>query len=411
MMVWGSYNTGMETFREPGFPTNAVNLFHGLRAFGALGAAYIASLVLLARRPLPRWPFGGPLGLCAVYGCVGIISAVFLSDDLLSALYWGLQYGCVLMVLWAVLTAPDPLPGLAWIFDINWLVAGAILAVVLGSIFLVEGVTFQPGGYLISSGGDSRMLEVFGMPTTRATGIGRYAGVVGLVALSKIGRGKWMSLFWGMVVLAVAYTLLLTASRTPTLAFMAGAFCVLWLRIPTKIIALSVTYLAVLGLAGAFEAILEFLTRGYSRPELILSGRVGVWLEGLALFWKSPVVGFGFHADRIFVHGEHMHNTVLHALVQSGVLGTLALMGAVLGSWLYILVPRRSRAAESSPVPVEIPAVLMFFTVSMVAESTVAFFGAVWLMAAPAMAYVQAVRSGAVDPRPSPGRIEEEARG
>jgi O-antigen ligase len=68
-----------------------------------------------------------------------------------------------------------------------------------------------------------------------------------------------------------------------------------------------------------------------------LSGRtIGVWHEGWGLFLESPLLGFGFHADRIFLEGQHMHNSLLHALVQTGLIGTVLFILAFIWAWIIL---------------------------------------------------------------------------
>jgi len=86
-----------------------------------------------------------------------------------------------------------------------------------------------------------------------------------------------------------------------------------------------------------------------------------------------------------------MHNTLLHALIQSGVIGTLFLVAAFIK--VYKILVRFHQAKRSLPVHslhAEIPAVIVFFTIASLTESTVAFFGAAWLIVAPLVAYLQA---------------------
>jgi thiosulfate reductase cytochrome b subunit len=84
-----------------------------------------------------------------------------------------------------------------------------------------------------------------------------------------------------------------------------------------------------------------------------------------------------------------MHNAFIAALVQSGVIGGGAAILAIGLTW-YLIVKyfyvRRAQTAEL--LPVEIPGVFMFVTISSVAESTFAYFSAAWLLSAPVLAYV-----------------------
>jgi O-antigen ligase len=101
---------------------------------------------------------------------------------------------------------------------------------------------------------------------------------------------------------------------------------------------------------------------------------------------------FGFHADRIFLEGQHMHNALLHALVQTGLLGTIPYLAAIVGAWILVVRLHLARPSPGlTPLPIEIPAVLAFFTIASITESTFAFFGTPWLLCAPLLAYSQAL--------------------
>ena len=107
------------------------------------------------------------------------------------------------------------------------------------------------------------------------------------------------------------------------------------------------------------------------------------------MFNTSPWVGLGFHADRWFLAGAHIHNGWLHALLESGLIGTAAFVAAFAVALafmvrLYWLAPESRRL----PLAAEVPGILIFFTVMNVTEST-AYFSANWMLLAPAMAYLQ----------------------
>ena len=108
------------------------------------------------------------------------------------------------------------------------------------------------------------------------------------------------------------------------------------------------------------------------------------------MFNTSPWVGLGFHADRWFLpEAQHIHNGLLHALLQSGLIGTAAFVAAFAVALafmvrLYWLGPESRRL----PLAAEVPGILIFFTIMNVTEST-AYFSANWLLLAPAMAYLQ----------------------
>jgi O-antigen ligase len=150
---------------------------------------------------------------------------------------------------------------------------------------------------------------------------------------------------------------------------------------------------ALLGLVGFYDKFFRYITRTGRIDVSVstLSGRTRTWEEGWRLFLKSPWWGFGFQADRYYL-SQHMHNAFLHVFVESGILGGVAILIALLIVWLvtirhFFFRPPRNRTL----LPPEIPGVLLFVTISSVTESTFAYYSAAWLLSAPIFAYVLAL--------------------
>jgi O-antigen ligase len=124
-----------------------------------------------------------------------------------------------------------------------------------------------------------------------------------------------------------------------------------------------------------------------------LSGRKSVWAEGVKLFKESPVLGYGFHADRLLL-GTHMHNALLHALIQTGVIGSVPFMAALIWAWVLQIKALRNRPqlpAVHRHLVIQVAGVLAFLSLRAVTESTGAFFGVDWLLLAPLLLYLQVV--------------------
>ena len=124
-----------------------------------------------------------------------------------------------------------------------------------------------------------------------------------------------------------------------------------------------------------------------------LSGRTSVWEAGFRLFKERPIMGFGFHADRLLLE-THMHNTLMHALVQTGLVGTIPLVIALLYGWLLLIKALSNRANLPElhrHLLIQVMGVLVFFSFRTFTESTGAFFGVDWLLLAPLLLYLQVV--------------------
>ncbi|MDA0265293.1 MAG: O-antigen ligase family protein [Chloroflexi bacterium] len=130
-----------------------------------------------------------------------------------------------------------------------------------------------------------------------------------------------------------------------------------------------------------------------SVPLVSFSGRTEVWVDALSLVKKSPLIGYGFNADRILLNA-HTHNSFIHALIQTGALGTLALLTGVILAWLLLLKALRGLGGYSKGHRTRIVlagGMLAFFSIRSIPESTGAFFGIDLLLLAPIVLYLSMV--------------------
>lgn len=120
------------------------------------------------------------------------------------------------------------------------------------------------------------------------------------------------------------------------------------------------------------------------------TGRTAVWKESLQYLKGSPFIGYGFHADRI-IFNTHAHNSLIQALIQTGILGTVLFMVGVGMGWVLLirLIRIRHRLSERQFHNVMIiSGVMAFLTVRAFPESTGAFYGIDWLILAPMLMYI-----------------------
>jgi O-antigen ligase len=119
-----------------------------------------------------------------------------------------------------------------------------------------------------------------------------------------------------------------------------------------------------------------------------LGGRtIGIWPKAFKLFLRSPLIGLGFHADRIFLKGQHAHNAILHSLIQTGLIGTVFFILAFILTWIGLFKLLKKTIREK-PFLVEIAAIFVFFAIRAITESTGAFFGVDWIILAPLLGYI-----------------------
>ena len=108
---------------------------------------------------------------------------------------------------------------------------------------------------------------------------------------------------------------------------------------------------------------------------------------------ESPILGYGFQGDRLLL-GTHMHNSVLHSLFQTGIMGVIPFVAALgLGWFLLIVVLRKlgSLPPVHKHLVIQVAGILVFLSLRSLTESTGAFFGVDWLLLAPLLLYLQVV--------------------
>jgi len=123
------------------------------------------------------------------------------------------------------------------------------------------------------------------------------------------------------------------------------------------------------------------------------SGRIQVWRKALDLSMDSPILGYGFHADR-YLLDTHAHNSLVHSLLQTGFLGAVPFMGGLLLAWLLLLRASLNKFLFSNnqkSMFIQIGGMVAFLSVRTTFESTGAFFGVDWLLLGPILIYLQAI--------------------
>ena len=128
----------------------------------------------------------------------------------------------------------------------------------------------------------------------------------------------------------------------------------------------------------------------FSNDIFLLTGRTPVWNMALNKLADSPALGFGFHADRLVLN-QHLHNSIIHAGFQTGLLGIIPFLLAFGFAWLMtfrLLRLRHLLSGEHKNTVVTVGALLAFFTFRSLLESPAAFFGVDWLLIGPLLLYM-----------------------
>lgn len=401
LMLWASLNTGPEKFENP---RRWIDLVHAWRSLLWIPAAMLAVWTTLTAGHLGTLAFRGPLGCMALYGAVGLLSGILVSTQPLVSLYWAGSFLSVLLVLNLSVSGNDALRQVQRLIVLNWFMAAAhavVLVVISRHALLGGGLRFAAGGATERMPGYTAqwsITEVIGMQMVFAAGVARFASVFGLVCLVRLlRRSRPGHILYLLPLLFSIVVVIVYQSRGAVLGFVAGSLVVVALALPRepRILLRALCFLAVVVVLvlGAPPTVETYFARGQSRSLMYdrLSGRLDTWGQGLELVKESVLVGGGFHADRIRLRGQHMHNAWLHALVQAGTVGGVAFAAGFFWSWLLLLRAVRhlgSGFTGGKPLLIDVAGVLTFFAVRSLTESTGAFFGVDWLLLAPIFAYL-----------------------
>jgi O-antigen ligase len=327
-----------------------------------------------------------------IYRIVGVVSSLMFSPYSYDATYWGLAFGSVALVGIAILSTDYPVETATSLLTLSGIIAVIMTLGIMFGMPLLGGPSVVGSDPLAlhSVTGGFKTAGFMGMSGTRNTGFARYAAVAGLYAMGRVWQGRTiLRSFWFVVLLISGYCLIAAQGRSEIVAFIAGSLIILLLRRSRRVILVvwGIGLAALMWSAHFFDRFWDYGTRtGHFDPTL--TGRTVTWHEGWKLFLHSPWIGFGFQADRYFL-SQHMHDALLHALVQTGLLGTVAfVLALVLAVVLMVKLYIASQVRRSTVFRDEVPGLLAFFIVLSVTEST-AYFSADWLLLAPVLAYIQ----------------------
>jgi len=401
ILVWSGYNSEIDYIMSPNWPDGFMNLIHGLRAFFPMVAAVMAAAQLAQRRSLPRWLGLGPLSLLFFYGVIGLASSIFISPKPIVASYWALQYISVIIVVMAVGSASDPEAHLARFIATNWACCVALfLGLIVGIPVLGAGAVSQTAGSPLGVRAYGAPSILLGMAGSRNTGFGRFAAIVvilGLAHLLHSRKDRKTMFIWTPLMVIAGVALVLSQARTSWVSVLIAA-AMLLMRATTKLrvpfIMLATMALPLVFLTGFANSFVLYLTR-MQGIDLTLTGRTGTWMQALNLLPQSPWIGFGFWADRYFLTGwrpgaANAQNTFVDALVQSGVIGFIPFVLALLWVWVAILRFYSTRPGkEVSSIPGEVLGIISFFTIYSITEITYSFYSVGLMAMAPLFAHIQ----------------------
>ncbi len=379
LLVWGGMFTGIYNLRA-GALSDPLFFFQAIRALFPLVAVYLSLTWMLVKRP-GLYFLRMPAGFLFAYFAVGVVSSVFLSPNRITALYWAGEYVAPLLVVWVAVEMPDPLDRLRKILYMNNVVVVSIFLAIFPDVLRVGG-------------SDERFAQTYRLPVNlgvmRANGVGRFALVTIIIAFAYLicRRGK-QKIIWIALLFPALFMLAQTRSRTSLLGLaICGVLLVLILGVDWRFFLFGPAATYLVYLSG-----IKWRLHGHVENLMYLTGREYTWRRGLAQIEHSPFLGWGFHADRLMLDAEHMHNSYLHSAIHAGVFGAVLFTAAIVAIWVFILrtgLMKKIRGVAGQDLPLLMQSVLIigFLTGRSFFESTAAFYGVDLLLLVPAVAYI-----------------------
>jgi len=381
LMVWAGMYSDISAFQGERLLEGPLGFAMALRPVLPILAAVGCLMILVKSGRIALSFTQGPVLAISAYGLIGMFF-FFLSPEPFVSLYWGCLFLSTVFVVWTLVNQEGPEQQARVLMAINViLVSVIVLFYFTGPLWPILMGTPNPRLYRLP----------FGFGLQNANGVGRFAGVLALVALSRVRhRELFLKVPWLALLAVSLVSLALSESRTAILGFAAGSLLI--------VLANRKYSWLVLGIPGIFyylyNAWFVWRFKGSYETAFVLTGREATWRRVLTISLKSPLTGHGFHADRLIFEGEHVHMSYLHSLIQSGILGALFFAAAIFGLWWILVrnrVLQRLASIEGEPnfLMTESVAIVGFMTVRSFFESTAAFYGVDLLLLMPAMAYIQ----------------------
>jgi O-antigen ligase len=380
-LVWAGMYSDVSRSQWADLLRSPVGFLLALRPFLPI-IAMVLGLLLIARSERSALPLTrGSLPALGLYGLIGALF-FFLSPEPFVSLYWAGLFLSPVVLTWSLANREDPERQARALMNVNAAVIVTLVAFYLaGPLWPVLRGAHNPRLYKLP----------FGLGIQTANGVGRFAGVLALVALSRLRQPELLKkAAWAGLLALSLLGLALSESRTAILGFIAGTLLIVAANRKFAWLAAIVPGLFFF----LYKAWFVWRFKGSLENAFFLTGRETTWHKALELALRSPFVGHGFHADRLMLEGEHVHMAYLHSLIQSGFLGALLFTGAIVGIWVLVfknrVVQRTVLVEGAANFPLtESLAILAFLTARSFFESTAAFYGVDLLLLAPVVAYLQ----------------------
>ncbi len=392
LLVWGAMFSAPWYIDSPKFLDDPLMFFQGVRAFLPLAAIFLCLLWILARRPKHLFR-GNSMRFLGAYCLTGILTSLFLSLEIGTSLYWAGLYLSPLLVTWCAFEQTEAKISVKKLVYVNY------------AVFFLITTSLLPQSLRVGWGNtplNQQYRLPLGVGSILTNGAGRFALVVIIVStvrmITQTRKWRWL---WLLFLLPTLFLLTQTQSRTALLGLaVSSALFVLMRGIDWRFVFVGPAAAAAIYVSG-----IKWRVHGNLSRLILLSGREATWERGLAQIKDSPFLGWGFHADRIMLQSEHMHNSYLHAMIQTGLVGALFFLAAFLSFWFVVVragLFARVKAMTGTDQALVMESIMIvgYMTARSVFESTAAFYGVDLLLIVPAMAFIALVAQEAGETAP-----------
>lgn len=389
LMLWANINSGPWMLHNP---EGMLGLIHAGRVLVLFAVVPISAVMIFQHRSgglALSW--SGPCRLLLLYGIVALICTIF-SPIPWYAFYRGLAFVAVLLAADAVLGGPNAHERAKNLMILTYIIVGLF---VMGIVIVGRSVIFS--GELTSG---PRLYHeiptVAGMDMSRNSGVTRWAAVPGLVAFARLWYGRrWSRYVWFGLFCFCTFIIISMQSRGGLFGYVASlALIVLLQRGGTRVLLFTTGLLivAVLIEASLLEVVWEYLRRGQEKEQFLsLTGRTRDWATAWEIIKQSPLLGHGNWTDRAFI-GQHVHNAFIQAVLYAGLIGFIPYLASWVVGWrLFLRLWKVSYQIpnEHRQLLLEAGAILAFFTVRSIPETTSASHSIDLMAMVPALAYIE----------------------
>jgi O-antigen ligase len=164
-------------------------------------------------------------------------------------------------------------------------------------------------------------------------------------------------------------------------------------RYAVPFVILSTVFLFLLESPGVVsDKVFDYLRRGETEEAFeSMTGRTRAYEHGMAAFADSPFFGRGQWTDRLVIY-EHVHNSFLQSLLNAGIVGGIPYFASWIAGWIMFFRLRSKwkwLSREDRRCLLESGAVMMFFTVRAIPETTTASYAVDLLVMVAVYVYIE----------------------